>query len=287
LKPVRSLGGPAASLLSATLVALPASAAPPVTKRPGAVKEYSIASRVLGSERRLWVYSPPGYAADGPDLDLLLVFDGGVYLEDIPLPRLLDDLIAAKRVPPTLAVMVDNGSGAARLADLANRERFVEFVVSELVPWVRSRWKATTDPHRCTVTGSSAGGLASAFVALRHPELFGNVLSQSGAFWRGAEGSNEAPFEWLRAQYAATPKREIRFLLEVGGTETRGAMNGAAPSILEANRRLRDTLRAKGYEVSYTEVPGGTHSPESWRDRLPAALVWIESGPRRTSTREP
>jgi pimeloyl-ACP methyl ester carboxylesterase len=43
------------------------------------------------------------------------------------------------------------------------------------------------DPRRVIVTGSSAGGLAAAYVALMRPDLFGNVLSRSGAFWRGAE----------------------------------------------------------------------------------------------------
>ena len=239
----------------------------------GAVKEYALASHEYGSTRRLWVYTPPGYAASGPECDLLFVFDGGVYLEDIPLPAMLDSLVAAKRLRPTVAVMLDDSSGTARIADLGNQERFARMIAGEIVPWARKHWKLTTDPHRSTVTGSSAGGLASAFVALRHPELFGNVLSQSGAFWRGAAGSNGAPFEWVAAQYAASPKRDLRFFLDVGSTETRGAIGGTAPSILEANRHLRDVLAAKGYDVAYAEVPGGVHAPASWRLRLPAGLL--------------
>jgi enterochelin esterase family protein len=243
-------------------------------------RAYSLHSKVLGATRRIWVYPPAGYSKTAPACDLLLVFDGGVYLTDIPLPRLLDSLTAVKRMPPTVAVLMDNSSGATRLADLANHERFAEFIATELVPWARSYWNVTDDPHRCTIAGSSAGGLAAAFIALRHPELFGNVLSQSGAFWRGAEGSNDAPYEWLTAQYAATSKRDVRFYLDVGSTETRGAIGGAAPSILMANRRLRDALAAKGYAVEYVEVPGGFHAAESWRVRLPAGLVWIAGGRR-------
>ena len=52
-----------------------------------------------------------------------------------------------------------------------------------------------------------------------------------------------------------------------------GALGGAAPSLLDANRRLRDVLRAKRYAVDYLEVPGGEHSPESWRARLPVGLA--------------
>jgi len=123
------------------------------------------------------------------------------------------------------------------------------------MPWLRGKWRVTHDPARTIITGSSAGGLASAYLALKRPDLFGNVLSQSGAFWRGNEGSNDAPYEWLTGQYDSLAQQPVRFFLDVGSRESMGAMGGAAPSILEANRRLRDVLRAKGYPIEYFEVP--------------------------------
>ena len=240
----------------------------------GKVGEHRVASTILGGERRVFVYTPPGYARDAAgEYDLLIVFDGGEYLSEIPLPAMLDALLAERKAPPFVAVLIDNGSGATRLGDLANRFRFAEFLSGEFIEWVRGRWKVTRDPRRTILAGSSAGSLAAAYAAFRRPDLFGNVLSQSGAFWRGDEGSNDPPYEWLTSQYAASPRRNIRFFLEVGALETQGALGGAAPSILEANRRLRDALRKKGYEVTYEEVPGGTHSPESWRRGLPAAIA--------------
>jgi enterochelin esterase-like enzyme len=265
--------------LTGLLVTSPGDGRTEPRSTPGRVAEYSISSSTYGRSRRLWVYTPPGYSAeDTTRNDLVVAFDGDEYRADIPLPSILDSLLAAKAIAPTVAVLVDNASGAARLDDLANHEQFVTFVCDEVIPWVRDRWHVTQDPHRTIITGSSAGGLAAAFLGLRRPGLFGNVLSQSGAFWRGAEGSNEAPFEWLTSQYASGPKRDVRFFLDVGSAETRGALNGTAPSILEANRHLRDVLREKGHEVTYTEVPGGEHRPESWRQRLPAGLVLLSHG---------
>jgi enterochelin esterase family protein len=191
---------------------------------------------------------------------------------------MLDRLAAERRIPATVAVMIDDGTGAERLDDLANRSTFVDFLADELLPWLRKSRGFTTDPGRVTVTGSSAGGLAAAYVAFRRPDLFGNVVSQSGAFWRGNEASNDPPYEWLTGEYAKAPKKPIRFVLEVGSTESRGALGGAAPSILEANRRLRAALVKKGYEVTYAEVPNGVHGVETWRERLPAALAAITKG---------
>jgi enterochelin esterase family protein len=204
---------------------------------------------------------------------MILAFDGGEYLTALPLPHLLDSLLAAHAVTPLVAVLIDNGSGASRLDDLANRAWFVDFIGNEVVPWIRARWQVSRDPRRSLITGSSAGGLAAVHIALRRPDLFGNALSQSGAFWRGREATNGPPYEWLVAQAARWPRGSVRFWLEVGSTESRGALGGSAPSILSANRAMRDTLRAKGYDVTYVEVPDGVHAPETWAPRLPAGIA--------------
>lgn len=241
---------------------------------PGRVTEHTIQSRVLGQDRHVWVYTPPGHRpGDTLDDNLVLGFDGAEYTGEIPLPTILDSLIVSDRIPPTIAVLIDDASGGRRLADLANHARFASFVTDELMPWIRQHYRVSRDPRRTIITGSSAGGLAAAYLAFKRPDLFGNVLSQSGAFWRGDEGTNGSPYEWLTAQFRAAPRKPIHFFIDVGSTESRGAMGGAAPSILVANRRLRDVLRAKGYAVEYFEVPGGRHDPADWRLRLPAGLV--------------
>jgi enterochelin esterase family protein len=210
---------------------------------------------------------------------MVLAFDGAEYLTAIPLPHLLDSLLAVGAAPRLIAVLVDDGSGASRLDDLANRAWFVDWIGDEVVPWARARWGVSRDPRRSLITGSSAGGLAAVHIALRRSDLFGNALSQSGAFWRGSEAANEPPYEWLATQAARWPRGTLRLWLEVGSTESRGTLGGAAPSILSANRRMRDSLRAAGYELTYVEVPGGVHAPETWAARLPGAIAGILGHP--------
>ena len=245
----------------------------------GRVERHVLRSAVYGRERRVFVYTPPGYQpfAHRP-YALVVAFDADVYLDTIPLPLVLDTLYAAGRLPPFVALLVADSSGAARLDDLANHARFAEFLGNELIPWLRRGWNVTSDPARTIVTGSSAGGLAAANVALARPDLFGNVWSQSGALWRGNEGSNGPPYEWLTDRYREAPRHPIRFALDVGALETRGTVGGTGPSILEANRRFRDALVAKGYDVTYTEVPGGQHWEGTWAPRLPVGLVALAGG---------
>ena len=103
-------------------------------------------------------------------------------------------------------------------------------------------------------------------------------MQLGGGLWRGNEGTNGPPYQWLTGEYARSPRQRIRFFLDVGALETHGALRGAAPSILEANRRLRDVLQRKGYAVAYTEVPDGNHAPWFWKRRLPIGIVALAAG---------
>ena len=64
---------------------------------------HKIASRRLGNDRRIYVYTPPGHDKGGAPYPLVVLFDGLDYLSTTPTPTILDNLIAQKRVPPTVA----------------------------------------------------------------------------------------------------------------------------------------------------------------------------------------
>jgi enterochelin esterase-like enzyme len=237
----------------------------------GEVKRYTLESRMYGRPRKMAVYTPAGYSAKGAPYDVAYFFDAEDYISEIGLPATLDNLIAAKKIPPMVVVLVDNNEN--RQGDLANHKQFADFMAGEVVPWAQKNANITGEARRTIVGGYSAGGLAAAYVAYMHPEAFGNVLSQSGAFWRGNEGSSE-PFEWLTAQYASSAKKDLRFYMEVGAEETHHAL-GTGPVFLEAVRRLRDVLKAKGYSVTYKEVAGAKHEPTHWRGALGEALIGL------------
>ncbi len=270
----------AAAALLAALASLPAVHAAPAARSSHTlapprdvasfVQEQQVPSRVYGKPRRVWVYAPERFDVETQiTYPLVVAFDGEAYRDSMGLPHALDSLTLAGALPPCVAVMVDDSED--RLGDLANHARFAKFLGDELLPWMQAHWHARRDPAHVLVTGSSAGGLAAAYAAFRRPDRFGIVLSQSGAFWRGNEGASE-PWEWLTDQFARAPKSAVRFHLEVGDRETIHAV-GRGPVFIEANRRLRDVLVRKGYPVTYVEVPGGVHAPETWAPRLPVALA--------------
>jgi enterochelin esterase family protein len=180
----------------------------------------------------------------------------------VPTPTILDNLRADGRIPPVVAVFV---SQVDRARELACNEDFGAFVATELIPWAQERYHAGKTASDVVVAGSSFGGLAAAFVALRHPRVIGNVLSQSGNFaWAPDRivGPNlDATTEggWLIKEYIGRPSEPVRFYLDAGVFEADRFAAGDA--ILESTRHFRDVLRAKGL---YRNVP-----PVHRRPRLP------------------
>jgi enterochelin esterase-like enzyme len=234
----------------------------------GRVEERTFRSERLGNERIVRIYTPPGYDSKGKPYGLLVVLDGRTYTSDVPTPTILDNLLAAKRIPPLVAVFIANPSAEARTLELACHPPFAEFLARELIPWVRHGYRVTADPTRTAIAGSSLGGLAAACAATKFPDVFGNVLSLSGSFYWQPPGETEP--EGLARQLATGPKLPLRFYLEAGLMEDRP--RAESPSLLASNRHLRTVLQAKGYAVEYHEFNGG-HSTLNWRGSLADGLL--------------
>src|SRR6266404_8570289 len=249
----------------------------------GRVQRDKFTSKVLRNERPIWIYTPQAYAADKKPYGLLVLSDGGLYVNSASVATTLDNLIAAGLIPPLVAVMVDNPD---RGRELSCSSAYADFLAQEIVPWARANYHVTDRPEQTIIGGASLGGLAAAFVGLKHPEVFGNVLSQSGSFWWKPD--NEKDWEWLTRQFAASPRLPLRFSFEAGLLENtsagpRGRPFG--PPLLTANGNLRDTLQSKGYSVHYTEF-NGNHTLFNWRGTLAShliALVGIKPAPKTSA----
>jgi len=233
----------------------------------GKVHLHTMRSTILGNERRIWVYSPPKYTTElGRPLSLMILFDGWAYANLMPTFTILDNLIAAQLILPTVVVMLDSLDLETRIKELVFHPPFNQFLTTELMPWIFMQYAVTTDPTKTVLAGSSAGGLAAAYAALEHPEIFGNVLAQSGAF--SLSPSWETDFSWIARQYALREKAALKFHLDVGTLEENSYRElRGRPSTLAANRHMHDVLTEKGYPVHYVEFSGG-HDHVSWQGTL-------------------
>lgn len=241
----------------------------------GRVEKHRFNSAALKNEREIAVYLPPLYSPRAGPYPLLLLFDEDAYLSLVPTPIILDNLISEGRIPPVVALLIGNAPGA-RDRELPCNPEFSQALVTELLPWAHGLYNFTSEPHHTVVAGSSAGGLAAACSGLWHPEVFGNVLAQSGAFhrtpaFRNNVADSNSETNWIVGQFISSPKKPLRFYLDAGSAEF-NATGNAADAILFCTRTLRDVLRAKGYEVHFQEFEGG-HDYLSWRGTLADGLI--------------
>jgi enterochelin esterase family protein len=235
----------------------------------GKLTSTSLKSARLNEERPLSVYMPPGYDATTA-ADLLIVFDGQTYdggpASLIPTPTIMDNLISAKKIGPTIAVFVNNVGH--RSLDLGGSAPFADFLALELIPWVRANYRIKEGPSHVVLAGSSRGGVAASHCAFFHPNVVGNVLSQSGAFFVRNDDTN--PPAWpitldagdIVLLFRNSPRLPVKFYLEVGRFD----------SLVHLNREMRDVLLLKSYPVTYREFDGG-HDYLAWRGSLADGLI--------------
>lgn len=261
---------------ASSIFELPAAPSQPwIAPRPGVpqgqVTLHRFREETLDHEYRVWVYTPPAFTTTGAPYGWLLMFDGWFYLDLAPAPITLDNLLAAGRLPPLVAILVGHPWDKHRRRDLACYPPFEQFLMDELVPWARRTYHLTGDPARTAVVGASLGGLMAAYMGLRHAGVFGNVLAQSGYFgWKPTEDEADA---WLVRQYATSPALPLRFYIEAGWFETH--VPSPLPGLrdfLAGSRRMREVLLAKGYPVHYSEFSSG-HNPLHYRGSLADGLL--------------
>ncbi|MGV0095573.1 enterochelin esterase [Streptomyces californicus] len=246
----------------ASVLELPAS--PPqsrIARRDGTERGRTLDAEVDG--RRITVHLPPGHHRDGRPYALAVLLDGEMWGPVLGIGDILDNLHADGELPPTVAVLVD--TMGRRMDDLACSGPFVDWLADTLLPWAEREYGAGADAARTAIAGQSAGGLTAAFAAFRRPDRFGLALSQSGSFWWP---DDERGGEWLTGQYAWAERRPVTLRLEVGLQEW---------MLLGENRRLRNVLRARGYDVRYGEFNGG-HDYACWRGGLADGLVDLLGG---------
>ncbi|MDQ2744946.1 MAG: alpha/beta hydrolase-fold protein [Chloroflexota bacterium] len=108
-------------------------------------------------------------------------------------------------------------------------------------------------PGAFGVAGASMGGLLAIYTGMRLPDIFGKVISQSGAFALQTLQRESVVYDLIRHD----PVRRIDIHLGVGTMEW----------LLSANRRMHALLRERGYAVTYREFCAG-HNYTAWRNDI-------------------
>ncbi|HLO02694.1 MAG TPA: alpha/beta hydrolase-fold protein [Symbiobacteriaceae bacterium] len=242
---------------------------------------------VLGRERRVWLYLPPGYAESKERYPVLYMHDGQnlfdqatAYAGEWGVDETLEELIAAKKVPPMIVVGIDNG-GQARMDEYVpfktkygqggEADAYVAWLIKELKPQIDGAFRTKSGPESTWIGGSSLGGYISLWAGLHHPEVFGGILAFSTPFDLG-DGAAV-----IREAIAQRPAKPQRYYLDIGQLEEE-----PAPGIVALNQDVTDRIGQSGVAAADRTLvvdPAGVHNEGAWRRRFPKAIEWLTAHP--------
>jgi enterochelin esterase-like enzyme len=235
--------------------------------------------------RTVWVYVPQ-QCKPGVPAPFIVAQDGHLYVN--PLPRVLDALIAQRRIPPMIAVLVDSGGGDAQGSQRGLEYdtlsgRYGEFIETEVLPAVITRTGValTEDPEGRATMGVSSGAACAFTMAWFHPDRYRRVLSYSGTYVNQQSPQDprypRGAWEYHATLIPAAERKPLRVWLEVGEKD----LHADDPEETWhnwplANRRMAAALAAKGYPYRFTLSQGGRHAdPRVLDHTLPGALEWL------------
>ena len=232
-----------------------------------------------GTSRRVWTHVPAHHEAADP-AGLMVFNDGWWYLDPAGEVRggvVLDNLVHRGEIPFTIGVFVDPGVVLGRdqpknrnVEHDAFDERYVTFLLDEVVPMVTGRYAVSDDPERWGVSGGSSGGNAASTAAWTRPDRFRREVCFLSSFAQ-MPGGNPCPELVPR-----TGRRPLRVFLQAGHRDL--DRNAPTRNWLAENLRVAAALAEAGYALRLV-LGDGAHNPNHGGVLLPDALRWALNPP--------
>jgi enterochelin esterase-like enzyme len=246
----------------------------------GAVAAVHYFSKTLNKDRRMHVYTPPGYERGGDQqYPVLYLLHGSSDSDDswITVGRanfILDNLIAAGKAKPMIVVMphghtsllmggpppaaaapaTATGAPAARPAETV--AEFDRDFLNEIKPYVESHYRILADRPNRAIAGLSMGGGQSLSISLPHLTDYAYVGVFSAAIFQ----RNLADWEQQHAAILddAQAKDGLKLLwLRTGSTD----------GLLPRTKETVALLSRHGFKPDFQETTGG-HVWINWRNYL-------------------
>jgi enterochelin esterase-like enzyme len=245
---------------------------------PGELTDVVVASSALARECPITIYLPAGFRRT-KSYSLLVVHDGGDFLQYAAAKVVLDNLIHSREIAQTIVAFLHPKD---RLVEYANSPRHARFLKQELLPQLELELPLKRHRSSRVLLGASFGAVAALSAAYRSPNTYGSLVLMSGSFVsadRGMDHGGGAVFDPVVKfvnRYRERPRRVAdRLFVSCGLYE---------PLIIP-NRGIVPVFESAGMRVRYVEALDG-HTWENWRDRLRDALSWVYPGPANAGLRE-
>ncbi|AMV22655.1 esterase [Planctomyces sp. SH-PL14] len=254
---------------ASSLVLVPGSASFDTRDVPhGAISQVTYHSQVLSRQRRLHVYTPPGYERGTETYPVLYLLHGAFDCDASwssigRAGAILDNLIADGGAKPMVVVMPMGHTGPFQFGPGGNFEKqmkeFVEEFQRDIRPLAETRYRLRDGREHRAIAGLSMGGAQTLEIALANLADYGDVgVFSSGVFGidRG-DGAEKWIQKHSRVLEDAEVKKDVRVWFATGREDF----------LIGTSRKTVEVFKEKGFAVTYVETAGG-HTWLNWRDYL-------------------
>lgn len=223
------------------------------------------------------IWLPPSYLAQ-PDRHYPVIFAlAGIpgspsqWRTNIDTGQVLTSLADEKQlreailVAPTIfpnnhdTECVDSSDGSVRIDS---------YVSKDVVDWVRTNLRVTSNPEGWATIGLSAGGWCASMLSMRHPDTFGSSINMSGYFEPIFDGkplveADNHDYDLIRLATTAAPPVRMYFYAAKDDPVPMSSWESFKPKV-QAPTSLTTTL------VEY-----GGHAWPLWQVSTPLGLTWL------------
>ncbi len=236
-------------------------------------------SNTLKSERKLFVWTPPGYDKEQGPLPVLYFYHGfgdtvASAVDQGRFPQIMDNLLAEKKIVPMLVVIPDTETDRPDLVpeNFPPQERRKDFyprnalaadqeLIHDIIPLINARYNVRQDANGRALAGLSQGGYQALVSGMSHLDHFGWLATFSGVT------TTTVPNAKVSAQLAHADQinQQLKnFTVVIGQTDGVTGKDIAG---------LKTQLEQHGVHVDYRMYAGLGHEMDVWR---PAYITFVQ-----------
>jgi enterochelin esterase-like enzyme len=232
----------------------------------GNTYEHAINSNELAfTDRKLWVYTPPGYDEE-ETYPLLILQDGQWGVGPLQIPSIADALIKHNQMQPIIIAMVQSGDQKDRIRTYVSNDKHYNFLLTELLPFLQSQYSVDSDD--LGIGGVTVGAIAAAHAALKNPAAFSRLIMISPPLGKGV--AQDKLIEYAQ-RFEDSPVLPKRIFQSVGRYEVKTRFYYPAKMLNHVLQQRDDVAN------QYVEIGSG-HGLVGFRSVVPEALAWAFPG---------
>ncbi|MCA9065040.1 MAG: endo-1,4-beta-xylanase, partial [Planctomycetaceae bacterium] len=228
----------------------------------GQIREILFYSESTNTNRRAFVYTPPGYDEDTDKRYPVLYLQHGYGENEYGWSvqghagLIMDNLLAQQKARPFLIVMTYGMTNEIQFGGLRNFDirPFQTVLVDELIPHIDSHFRTLSDQPNRAMAGLSMGGMETKLITLANLDTFSHIGLFSGGSIRPDDIEEMDSFK---------AKNKLVFV-SYGGHE----VSGGAPRRGGDPEAAVNELKTAGVNAHYYVSPETGHEWLSWRRSL-------------------